>query len=124
MEDQNKRYSITTRVVRWIARIWSIATIGLVLLFIIGEGFNPSFNYELLGFIFFPLGISVGMILAWWREGFGGSITAGSLLTFYIINFASTSNFPKGWAWLVFSIPGFLFLICWYRSRKAKTVDS
>ena len=126
MEYKAGRRNILTRYIRWTARIWSIVSIGLVLAFLVGEGFDPAkFKAtEWLGFLFFPVGISVGMILAWWREGFGGIITVVSLLTFYIINLATTGTLPKGWAWLVFAAPGFLFLVCWYWSRKAKTAES
>jgi hypothetical protein len=99
-------------------------SIGLVILFIVGEGFNPTLikPAEWIGLLFFPVGISIGMILAWWQEGIGGSITVGSLVMFYIIHFATVGKFPNGWAWLVFTIPGFLFLLCWYRTRKVHNV--
>ena len=109
---------VLTLLIRWIARIWSIASIGLVLLFIAGEGNNPANLMDWLTFLFFPFGICFGMVLAWWREGFGGGITIGSLIAFYLIRFVTTGSFPKGWAWLAFAFPGFLFLLFWYRSRK------
>jgi hypothetical protein len=121
MENQTDRQGVLTRVVRWSARVWSIASVGLLLLFVAGEGINPTTRGEWLGLLFFPLGICVGMILGWWREGIGGSITVGSLLVFYLIHFATAGTLPKGWAWLVFAAPGLLFLLCWYRSRKAGT---
>jgi len=123
MENQNVRYSRITRAIRWTARILSIVIIGLELLLLIGEGLYPTTTIEWLGLLFFPLGISVGMVLAWWREGFGGSITVGSLLAFYVIHLAFTNSFPKGWGWFLFSVPGFLFLLCWYLSRNIKTAD-
>lgn len=102
---------------RWTARIWSIA---LVVAFIVGEGFNPFGLYEWLGVLFFPVGISVGMILAWWKEDLGGSITVGSLLTFYAVHLTTAGTFPKGWAWLAFAAPGFLFLLSslWSRGMR------
>ncbi|MGA3288158.1 MAG: hypothetical protein ABSD46_12110 [Bacteroidota bacterium] len=118
MKNQTEMQGLLTLLIRWIARIWSIASIGLVLLFIVGEGNNPANLIDWLGFLFFPLGICFGMVFAWWREGVGGGITIGSLLVFYLIRFVTASSFPKGWAWLAFAFPGFLFLLCWYRSRK------
>ena len=53
---------------RWTARAWSVVSVALVLAFIIGEGFNPSGYSEWLGVLLFPIGISVGMILAWWTS--------------------------------------------------------
>jgi hypothetical protein len=121
MVDQAERRSHLTQVVRWVARVWSIASIGLVIAFLIGEGFHPEqlSLAERIGFLFFPVGICIGMVLAWWKEGLGGSITVGSLLTFYLIHVATAGALPKGWAWIAFAAPGFLFVLCWYRSRRA-----
>jgi hypothetical protein len=102
----------TLNLVRWASRLWSIVSVGLVVGFIVGEGITVTGFSERLGFLFFPVGISIGMILAWWKEGLGGSITVGSLLAFYAIHFASAHKFPPGGAWLVLSFPGFLFLLC------------
>lgn len=121
MESRSERFALITWIIRWTARILSIVIIGLELLLLIGEGLYPTTTIEWIGLLFFPLGISVGMVLAWWREGFGGSITVGSLLAFYVIHFSSTNTFPKGWGWFFFSVPGFLFLLCWYLSRNIKT---
>jgi len=107
-----------TRVVRWTARLWSIASVGLVLFFIVGEGVKIARPSEWLLFLFFSIGISAGMILAWWKEEIGGSIAVGSLLLFYMIHFASARRFPHGCAFLVFSFPGFLFLLCSHQARN------
>jgi hypothetical protein len=109
-----------TRAIRWTARAWAVASVGLILAFLVGEGFDPSRikAREWLGLAFFPVGISAGMIVAWWREGLGGSVTVLSLIVFYLINFATARTFPRGWAFLVFAAPGFLFLYCWLRSRS------
>ena len=89
--------------------------------FIVGEGFNPSGLNEWLGVLFFPIGISIGMILAWWKEALGGSITVGSLLAFYVVHFVTAGTLPRGWAWLVFAAPGFLFLFSSLVTRRPKT---
>ncbi len=112
MEYETERQQSWTRTVRWIARIWSIGSIGLILAFIVGEGINlTEFKpAEWLGFLFFPVGICVGMVMAWWKERLGGSLTVASLVIFYLIHLATSGAFPSGWAWLVFAAPGFLFL--------------
>jgi hypothetical protein len=51
----------------------------MILVFSVGEKSCPSGPGELLGFLFFSLGISIGMILAWRKEGIGGGITVASL---------------------------------------------
>jgi hypothetical protein len=124
MENQTERQRSSTLAIRWTARVWSIASIGLVLLFLIGEGINPKTSAEWSGFLFFPVGICFGLLLAWWKEVIGGSITLGSLLVFYAIHLATAGMLPKGWAWLVFAAPGFLFLLSWYRSRKVSNASA
>lgn len=107
-------------ILRWAARIGSIVSIMLLLLFFIGEGFKPV-NFALqewVGFIFFPVGVIIGMIVAWKYEGTGGSITIGSLLAFYLAYFLFNSMIPRGWAWSIFASPGILFLVFWAFSRK------
>jgi hypothetical protein len=106
------------RTLRWTARVWSVASVALLLAFIVGERSHPTGASEWLEFLFFPVGISVGMILAWWKEALGGSITVGSLLAFYAAQLTIAGTFPKGWAWLAFAAPGFLFLVASHVSRK------
>jgi hypothetical protein len=126
MEDKTKGRPTLTGAVRWTARIWTVASIGLVLAFLVGEGFHPSQIQprEWLGLVFFPVGICAGMILAWWKEGLGGAITVGSLAVFYLIHLATAGTFPRGWAFLVFAAPGFLFLLSWQRSRGIGTATT
>jgi hypothetical protein len=108
-------------MLRWTARVSAFASVALVLLFMIGEGFDPTrlTAREWLGFLFFPLGISIGMVLGWRHEGAGGALTVGCLAAFYAIHRAMTGSFPRGWAWLVFTTPGFLFLLSAWLSRGA-----
>ncbi len=119
MENQTARRIAPTGLCRWIARIWSIASILIFLLLCVGEGIHYTGPMQWLGFLFYPVGVAVGMILAWQREGLGGAITVGCLVVFYIIHFATVGTLPKGWGWLTLAAPGFLFLLCGYRTRKA-----
>jgi len=105
---------------RWTARIWSVASVGLVLAFMIGEGFNPSGFQEWIGVLLFPIGICLGMIVAWWKEGPGGGVTVVCLVAFYVFQRFTSGRFPKGWAWLTFAVPGFLFLLSALLYRKSR----
>jgi hypothetical protein len=108
-----------TRLICWAARVWSICSIALLLGFVIGEGINPTTSAERIGLLFCPLGLCIGMVVAWWREGLGGGITVGSLLVFYAIYFANAGTLSKAFNWLLFAAPGFLFLLYWQLSRKS-----
>jgi hypothetical protein len=122
MGDAVEQRSALSSVILWGARVWAVASVGLVLAFLVGEGFDPSRIQarEWLGIVFFPLGICAGMVLAWWKEGLGGAITVASLLAFYLVHYATSGAFPRGWAFLVFAAPGFLFLLHWERVRSSR----
>ena len=109
---------MTTKIIHWVARLWSFISIILIIGFIMGEGIYLKTTGEWLSFLFFPLGISVGMIVAWWKEEIGGIVTISSFLIFYLIYYLVNNAFPKGIAWLLFSMPGFLFIFSCYLSRK------
>ena len=120
MDNPIDRHKMWASSLRWTARVWSVATIALVLAFIAGERSLPSAPKEWLGFLFFPFGICVGMIVAWKKESLGGFITVASLLAAYVIHFATTGTLLKGWAWLAFAAPGFLFLLSWLLSSRVR----
>ncbi len=111
--------SVSLSALRWSARVLSILAIGILLLFAFGEGLNLSqfTARELLLFVFFPLGVCLGMIVAWRWEGLGGGITVASLAAFYLVNRLSSSGFPRGYAFVAFAAPGFMFLLCWLWTR-------
>jgi hypothetical membrane protein len=98
---------------RWTARLLSLASIGLLLMFMFGEGLNPTKLHarELILLCFFPIGVIVGMILAWRRESLGGMVAVASLAAFYAVHWAGAGRWPQGAAFLAFTCPAFLFLL-------------
>ncbi len=114
------------RVLRWSARGLSILAVSIVLLFAFGEGLNLAHftNRELTLFLFFPLGVCLGMIVAWRWEGSGGGITIASVAAFYLLHRLQSSNFPRGFAFLALAAPGLLFILCslWARSNREPRV--
>jgi hypothetical protein len=115
----------TLRALRWTARVWSVVSIAVIIMFFIGEGFGGegfgagSFKPgEWAGFAFFPIGVCAGMVISWRREAAGGSVTVLSMIAFYILGYFTSGRFPSGWAWLAFSAPGFLFLFIWCLSPR------
>jgi len=117
----SRERGVTT--IRRIARVWSIASIGFVLLMFIGSGLAEGFTLaqftsrDLVGLFFFPLGVCLGMIVAWRWEGLGGVITVGSLLAFYATLRVMGGRFPRGPYFALVAAPGALFLACWLLSR-------
>jgi hypothetical protein len=100
----------------------SIVSVFVLLLFFIGEGFNPAAlrSREWVLMLFFPIGVVVGMAVAWRRESWGSAITVVSLIAFYLMHFLFSGGFPRGWAFAAFALPGFLFLAHWLLVRKVE----
>ena len=72
---------------------------------------------EWLGMAFFPIGVVIGLILAWKWAGLGAIITIVSVVAFYvwvqIVKERSGGPVPA-----LTTVPGILFLIYWLRSRN------
>ena len=107
----------------WVARIGSVVSLTLLVALFIGEGLHPSqvARSEWVGLLFFPIGVMVGLIVAWWKEGLGASITVASLIAFYLIYGYLFRNHIGGWAFVTFASPGFLFLLHWLLRRTRET---
>ena len=95
-------------VLRWVARIWSIASVGLLCAFLFGEGPPPLSVKAML----FPFGVMLGLILAWWFERLGGLLAVVCMLLFYMLEYLGNGRFPKGYAFMLISAPSVIFLYC------------
>ena len=112
-------------VIDYLARIGSVASVTFLIMLFAGEGFHPSeiSTNEWAGLVFFPIGVVIGMTIAWWKEGLGSIITLGSLLGFYVVWGYFLRNHIGGWLFIVFASPGFLFLLHWLlRGSERKPV--
>lgn len=108
-------------VMRWLALITSLVSLILLTMFLMdGERFNPR-PKQLVGMAFFPLGVAVGLIVAWWKEGIGAAIALISLACFYTIyGWLMGGNVNTLW-FVVFASPAFLFLTAWALSRSNRS---
>ena len=106
------------RIIRWIARIWSIPSIVALLIPYFMEGLywlQAASPREVVGHVCF-FAILVGLILAWFREGLGGALTAAGFTVFYVTWWA-TGDLPHGPFLALIAAPGFLFLAYWLLTR-------
>lgn len=110
-------------IVRWLARVLSLVSIGWVLFFLVGEGLNPGALKlkDIVLLACFPVGISVGMLIAWRRELLGSLVTLASLGLFYLIHFLLFEYLPKGPAFLFFASPAIVFLVSAALERSGPT---
>jgi hypothetical protein len=129
-----------TRWIRWIARIWGGLVFLVALLVFVGyasswvmtgqadphaaEDYPPIENLP----PFLMLLGAVGSAIAWRWEGLGGAITLVSQLAalpVLLLHWPIADDFPRylvapyGIA-LIVAIPGILFLVSWWRSRRLR----
>jgi hypothetical protein len=108
-------------LVRWIARVWGVASFLLLLAFFAGgaESMRPT-SGQVVGLVFFPIAVMAGFVIAWWREGIGGLVTVAGLALFYLWMFYKDGRWPSGPYFLLFAAPGFVHLAnaLWEQSRK------
>ncbi|RUL88303.1 hypothetical protein [Tautonia sociabilis] len=100
---------------RWAGRIASLLSLGLLSLFVAAEPPWPWRLSPLEGALVlcFPVATALGMVLAWWREGWGGLVTVLGVSEFSLIHLAGTGRLPGGPWFLIFSSPAVGFLASW-----------
>lgn len=110
-------------VARWVARGWSGLNILVVLLFvvseIVGSGGKPPTTQEWVALALWPIGVAVGLIIAWYCEVVGAILALGCLVGFYIWDLLRSGRFPQGPFFLLFAAPAFVFLIAAFLSRRS-----
>lgn len=122
MTDVEKRNKVAITI-KWIARIWSILSLAFLLLFfgasIFSSGGADTFVFkDLFQFVFFPIGLTIGLIIAWKREGLGGIIAIGSIIGFHL-QMLVTHGKPDFVLFIeLLAAPGILFILYWILSLK------
>jgi hypothetical protein len=119
--------SVTLVAVRWVARVWSILSILAVLAFAVGEalagnGPRPT-PEEWVGLALWPIGVGVGLVVAWFREELGGILALGCLIAFYLWNLHRSGHLPGPFFFLM-AVPGLLFLIAGFLSHRGAAQDT
>lgn len=115
---------------RWAARGGSIATLLFIGAFFFGEAFSGDANMptaaEWIAIALFPLGLLVGLTIAWWRELAGGVIALASVAGFYLWNVVVWGDLPSGPFFVLLALPAVLFVIIglWDAKRPSETSTS
>jgi hypothetical protein len=110
-------------VVRWVARVWSLLSILFVLVFAVGEGIGGGHGprptaQEWVGLALWPIGVGLGLVLAWYREMLGGAAAVACLAAFCGWNLFLSGHFPRGPFFALVAAPGVLFLLAALLSRR------
>lgn len=111
---------LPVKVLRLLARAASLLSLGMLVLFAFSGGNWPT-PFEWLMLAFFPVGVAVGMVLAWHREVLGGAMTFVGLAGFYAISWSADASRPLGPWFVVFASPGLALLACGLVTRRRGT---
>lgn len=117
----------TTRVIRWIARIWAALMVAFMLFMfiahIVEDGIGPLTGLTMRDALMIPsMFITIiGLALAWKWERLGGWMTVGGIVAFYLFDYIFTGDFPRGTVFPIVAFPGILFLICSYFETSDQT---
>lgn len=118
----------TLGIIRGVTKISSIVLAAIVLLVIVSPDpyaeDRPLRVDEIVGLAFFPFGVLVGTLLAWYRERLGGFIAVGSLVAFYLSRIVFPVRFPRGPWFLIFTLPGISFLLLSFLDQDHKVPGS
>ena len=120
MHERNPRHAAAKAalILKWTARVWSIASILFIAPFFFGEESGTPTLTESIALAMFPGGVVMGMLIAWWRAGLGGAVSVLSLIAFYVYMFALQGHLPGGPYFILLAVPGFLFLASRALSRR------
>ena len=99
---------------RWCARGLSLIVLGFLSLFLFGEWPPPVSILH----VCFPFGVMLGLILAWFFEGIGATITILSIAAFYSIHFLQEGTLRGGPYFLISGIPSIFFLASVFLQKK------
>lgn len=112
-------------IIRWIGRILTVLSAAFILTFFFGEAdFSQPLHLraaEVVLVLLFPLGVTVGNILGWWREGLGALVAAISLAVFYLTDLIFTGTFPSGPYFILLASPAFFYGLYWLLSRRKQS---
>ena len=98
---------------RWTARLFAAALLGLVAVIFLGEGgFNPLklTAVEAIQMTLFLTTCS-GLVVAWRWQVIGGALSLGGMILFLAVEFAVRGGLPRGLLLHLMLLPGILFLV-------------
>lgn len=95
------------------AKITSLISISILSLFFLNGNiqFYALQESTVLLMFFFPVGVILGMIIGWIKPLWGGIVGTLSIILFYLIHYFKVQFLPDGLAFIILTIPCFLFLM-------------
>ena len=110
---------LVLRIILWVSLILGGIVLAFVAWFLVAHLVQPQDNgsnstLEGLSFAFFPVGLSVGLAVAYWRRGLGGAIALGSMIGLFILR----PDLLGHGLFLVFVVPGLGYVLHHLLTRR------
>lgn len=111
------------KITLWSARILGAIIVAFVLFFLLarifgnGEDGGPMSKEDMVTFTFFPLGLCIGLLLAYKWVGIGGLVATGSMVVLFILR----TDLLASTYMLTIAFPGLLYLLHWWLKRREVT---
>ena len=119
-----KKKNRSLLIIRWTARIIALFFILTMLLIFFASIFSTEESKPTgvawIGILFMPIGVVVGLILAWKWEGLGGIIALISLVSFHLFLLIQSGMFRSFPFADLTIVPAILFLVYWYLTKSTK----
>jgi len=107
---------LSVKILNWVSKIWSLLSILFVALFFLAHIFESkepiTLNFSIIRtFIFFPIGLLIGLVLAWKWNITGGIIAVLSIVGFHLDMFIQNGDPDFVILIELLAFPGLLFVI-------------
>jgi len=127
-EAANQEDLVTTAsiafIARWVARAWSVLNVLIIFMFAIGESLRPFGSVptyqEWIALALWPVGVAIGLLMAWLREVLGGLVALLCLAAFYFWTFLRSGHFPPGPFFFLIAAPAVVFLLAALLSSRQR----
>ena len=109
------------RAARILSVIYFVIFVFIIIMETIYQHGGEASPRDLVLVAFIPVGVFLGMALAWRWEGLGGAISTLSVIGFYVAMFILDGDLPQAMVFTMLIpliIPGILFLISWVLHRR------
>jgi len=119
----------TTKWIRWTARVIGTLIVAFWVLMGLGYAFSDTeeWTWESAVITVLIITSAVGLIIAWWREGIGGTILVVTGVAFGVFAYI-TAGHNKAFAVLVSGLPffviGLMFLVSWQRAKILRVSEN
>jgi hypothetical protein len=121
-----KNQPVGDRLTKWLRGIacgigWTVGAYWTFMLVVSAIAGDEPIMWEGVAIALLTAVTVVGIIVAWWREGLGGTIAAIGAIAFGIFAYF-TAGHNKGFALLITGVPflvsAILFLLAWWRRKQ------